>query len=140
MVKEKNLISFKNEIMKKLLFATLAGLGVALLISGSTGVKGKFHPRQNTAMTRLDTVPDSPKKNQLVYYKLDTVPDSPKKIQQFASYKLDTVPDSPKKVQQYANYKLDTVPDSPKKIQLVYYKLDTVPDSPKKIMNLVAMR
>jgi hypothetical protein len=125
--------------MKKLLFTTFAGLGVALLIGGSTGVKGKLHPGQTTAMTRLDTVPDSPKKNQLVYYKMDTVPDSPKKIQQFASYKLDTVPDSPKK-NQLVYYKMDTVPDSPKKIQLVYYKMDTVPDSPKKVMNLVAMR
>jgi hypothetical protein len=119
LVREKNLISLKNEIMKKLLFATLAGLGAALLIGGSTGVKGKFHPGQNTAMTFLDTVPDSPKKIQLVYSRLDTVPDSPKKIQQYASYKLDTVPDSPKKIQQYANYKLDTVPDSPKKANLV---------------------
>jgi hypothetical protein len=139
MVRVKKSYQFKNEIMKKLFFTTLAGLGVALLIGGSTGVKAKFHPRQNTAMTILDTVPDSPKKIQLVYSRLDTVPDSPKKIQQYASYKLDTVPDSPKKIQQYANYKLDTVPDSPKKIQLVYYKLDTVPDSPKKA-NLVAMR
>jgi hypothetical protein len=83
--------------MKKLLFTTFAGLGVALLIGGSTGVKGKLHPGQTTAMTRLDTVPDSPKKNQLVYYKMDTVPDSPKKIQ-LVYYKMDTVPDSPKKV------------------------------------------
>jgi hypothetical protein len=96
MVREKNLISLKNEIMKKLLFTTLAGLGVALLIGGSTGVKAKFHPGQNTAMTILDTVPDSPKKIQLVYSRLDTVPDSPKKIQ-LVYYKLDTVPDSPKK-------------------------------------------
>jgi hypothetical protein len=140
MVRVKNLISLKNVIMKKLFFTTLAGLGVALLIGGSTGAKVKHHPKQVTAMSILDTVPDSPKKIQLVSYLLDTVPDSPKKIQQYANYKLDTVPDSPKKIQQYANYKLDTVPDSPKKIQLVYYKLDTVPDSPKKVMNLVAMR
>ncbi len=84
--------------MKKLLVATLAGIGVALLIGGSTGAKGKFHSKQNTVMAILDTVPDSPKKIQLVSYMPDTVPDSPKKVQQFVSYKYDTVPDSPKKV------------------------------------------
>ena len=105
--------------MKKLLIPTLAALGLALFIGGSTGAKGKFHSRQNTVMAILDTVPDSPKKVQMVSYILDTVPDSPKKVQQFVNYKYDTVPDSPKKVQQFVNYKYDTVPDSPKKVNLV---------------------
>ena len=106
--------------MKKVLIPTLAALGVAFLIVGSTSASGKFHPRQNLIVSVNDTVPDSPKKVQFVSY-------------------MDTVPDSPKKVQQYVNYKMDTVPDSPKKIQYVYYKMDTVPDSPKKV-NLIAMR
>ncbi len=105
--------------MKKVLFPTLAALGVAFLIVGSTGVRGKFHPRQNIAVSVMDTVPDSPKKVQFVSL-LDTVPDSPKKkIQEFANYRMDTVPDSPKKIQQYVYYKMDTVPDSPKKVNLI---------------------
>jgi hypothetical protein len=66
--------------MKKLLFTTIAALGVALLIGGSTSAKGILHPNQYTKMSILDTVPDSPKKIQLVRYMLDTVPDSPKKV------------------------------------------------------------
>lgn len=105
--------------MKKLLFPTLAALGVAFLISGSTGVKARIHPGQNMSLSLLDTVPDSPKKVQFATYILDSVPDSPKKLQQYVNYKMDTVPDSPKKVQQYVYYKMDTVPDSPKKVNLI---------------------
>jgi hypothetical protein len=83
--------------MKKLLFTTLAAVGVALLIGGLTSAKGIFHPKQYTGISILDTVPDSPKKIQLVRYMLDTVPDSPKKIQ-LVRYMLDTLPDSPRKV------------------------------------------
>lgn len=104
--------------MKKVLFPTLVAMGVALLLVGSTGARGKFHPRQNMLISYMDTVPDSPKKVQFVSL-LDTVPDSPKKKIQMASYILDTVPDSPKKIQQYVIQKMDTVPDSPKKVNLI---------------------
>jgi hypothetical protein len=83
--------------MKKILFTTLAAVGVALLVGGLTSAKVISHPKQYTGISILDTVPDSPKKIQLVHYMLDTVPDSPKKIQ-LVRYILDTVPDSPKKV------------------------------------------
>ena len=104
--------------MKKLFIQTLAVLGVALFIIGSMGAKGKFHYRQKSVMAILDTVPDSPKKMQLVYV-LDSVPDSPKKKLEFAYIKYDTVPDSPKKKMEYAYIKYDTVPDSPKKFNFV---------------------
>ncbi len=67
--------------MKKLLITSLAALGAALLIGGVSGAQGKLRLKQNTVMSILDTVPDSPKKIQLASY-LDTVPDSPKKIVQ----------------------------------------------------------
>jgi hypothetical protein len=62
--------------MKKVLLTIFAGLGVASLIIGSTVTNEKFHSRQNTILTILDTVPkpDSSKSIHTMNYILETVP------------------------------------------------------------------
>ena len=98
--------------MKKVLFPTLAALGVAFNC-WVDGCERKISSQTKLGDVVMDTVPDSPKKVQFVSYLLDLYPIHRRKSAA-VSYMLDSVPDSPKKkVQQYVNIKSDTVPDSP---------------------------